>query len=319
MKKNVKVLLIGGKGYIGSTLSKFLFKKKIKCTSIDNLLYEDKISINKKCFSKISQEFINKFDFIVILAGLVGDPITKKYPKYSHLVNNKLMKKLILKLSNSDIKKVIFVSTCSNYGLSKSKLLLKENAPLKPLSLYARDKVAIEKYIMKIKKTKTSFTILRFATAFGLSKPRMRFDLTLNEFILKAVINKSIDVYDEKTVRPYCHVQDFSNIIFRILNSRKELTDRQIINCGFNEYNFSKKKIINLIKKNYSKKFKVKYEKFSKDKRNYKVDFTKLSNTFNIKSKIDINKKIKEIISYVEKNKLKINKLKKMGNYNIFR
>ena len=144
----------------------------------------------------------------------------------------------------------------------------------------------------------------------------MRFDLTLNEFILKAVTKKNIDVYDEKTIRPYCHVLDFSNIIFRILTSSKELTDRQIFNCGFNEYNFSKKKIINLIKKNYVKKFTVKYEKYSKDKRNYKVDFTKLKKTFKLKSIININQKIKEIIRYINKNK-KL-KFEEMGNYKIF-
>ena len=79
-----------------------------------------------------------------------------------------------------NIKNLIFVSTCSNYGITKNQTLVSEDHELKPLSPYAKAKVKIEKYILD-KKHLYSPTILRFATAFGYS-PRMRFDLTVNHF-----------------------------------------------------------------------------------------------------------------------------------------
>ena len=83
--------------------------------------------------------------------------------------------------NKKNIKRLVFVSTCSNYGIGEKKLL-SEKAKLKPLSYYSKQKVMIEKLLIKMKKTDFTSTILRFATAFGLS-PRMRFDLTINHFV----------------------------------------------------------------------------------------------------------------------------------------
>ena len=120
----------------------------------------------------------------------MGDPITKKYNKLSKSINEKGLKNLINNLNGLNIKKVIFVSTCSNYGLSKTKRKLNEKSKLNPVSIYARSKIKIEKFLIN-KKNKVDFsaTILRFATAFGLS-PRMRFDLTVNEFTRDLYLKK---------------------------------------------------------------------------------------------------------------------------------
>ena len=102
------------------------------------------------------------------------------------------------------------MSTCSNYGLIKGDYLADEEHDLNPLSLYAKSKVNIEKYILSLyKKSSMRPTILRFATAFGLS-PRMRFDLTVNQFTKELKLNKKLQVFDENTWRPYCHVKDFA-------------------------------------------------------------------------------------------------------------
>ena len=107
------------------------------------------------------------------------------------------LKKVIDHLSNNYTNKFFFISTCSNYGLIKNDELADENFHFgNPLSSYAKAKVNIEKYLStKIKKI--NFTIFRFATAFGVS-PRMRFDLTLNQFVLD-VMFKKLEVYDAET------------------------------------------------------------------------------------------------------------------------
>ena len=87
------------------------------------------------------KKLLDECDALIILAGLVGDPITKKYPEVSEQVNNEGTKKLINYCENKKIEKIIFVSTCSNYGLSKTDSPLSEEAELKPVSLYAKQKV----------------------------------------------------------------------------------------------------------------------------------------------------------------------------------
>tara|TARA_Y100000816_G_scaffold271169_1_gene235500 strand:+ start:5790 stop:6767 length:978 start_codon:yes stop_codon:yes gene_type:complete len=321
-----KILIIGGNGYIGHEVQKKL-NLYYDLKSCDILLYsktKDKKKIIKntknlvvKNFKDLNIKFLSCFDYVIILAGLVGDPISKKYPKLSKKNDFDDMKKLIIKLSKLKIKKAIFVSTCSNYGIHDSEILLKENAELKPLSLYAKSKVKIEKFILSLKKSSnTPFTILRFATAYGLSEGRMRFDLTVNQFILEAMTKRELVIYDKNTIRPYCHVKDFSNIIYKIIKSKNRLTNFQVFNCGFNNSNYSKKNIIELIKKYLGINFSIKFVNYSKDKRNYKVDFSKLKKKIKINSIINKKQAFLEIKKFIQKNKnVKFNK---MGNYKLY-
>jgi len=317
----MKVLLVGGDGYIGSEFKKYLRKKKIKFISLDNFIYFKSKSINKRSDlrdNRTLNKVLPKVDNVIVLAGLVGDPITKKYPIISKSINNIGLKKLIDQVCSDkslNIKKLIFISTCSNYGLVKG-LKPNENSKLNPLSLYAKDKVALENHILKYKgKTNVSCTILRFATAFGLSK-RMRFDLTVNEFV-KILHNKKIlKIYDADTWRPYCHVKDFSKVMFKVLKTKKN-TNFEIYNVGSNKNNFTKRMLVKKIS-NYLKteNEKIIYLKNSKDKRDYNVNFLKLRKKLKVKNFYSLDYGIKEIILYLKKNKKKISE-DNFGNYKI--
>ena len=310
------ILIVGSQGYIGTVLCSELIKKKINIIGVDNFIYsQKKINFNSKKYSflKCDLRNINKIvkiantaSQVVILAGLVGDPITKKYKKLSENINFRGVKKLIYALNKTNIKKLIFVSTCSNYGVKKSSKLVREEDVLSPVSLYANQKVKIENILLK-NKFNFAPVILRFATAFGIS-PRMRFDLTVNEFVRDAIFKKHIEIYEPKTYRPYCHVKDFSEIIYKVIKIDSKIISKQVFNCGSNANNFSKLSIANLIKKQM-KNIKITINYAVKDKRNYKVDFTKVQKYLNFTPKYSVNKGIKEIINYI-----KINK-----NYKIFK
>ena len=191
MKKSQNIVILGGAGYIGSVVSDYFLKKNFQVTSIDNLIYKQKSPLNKKILyfynldiskNKI-QKIIDSNSVVILLAGLVGDPITKKYPKISKKINEDYIIKCIKLFFLKKIKHLIFVSTCSNYGITKSKKMVDEKSKLNPLSLYAKSKIKIEKYLQtKSKKNRIKISILRFATAFGISN-RMRFDLTINQFV----------------------------------------------------------------------------------------------------------------------------------------
>ena len=86
-------------------------------------------------------------------------------------------------------------------------------------------------------------TILRFATAFGLS-PRMRFDLTVSEFTREMATGKELLVFDAHTWRPYCHVRDFVRLIQKVLEAPNELVANQVFNAGGDVNNFTKKMIV---------------------------------------------------------------------------
>jgi len=307
---NKNILVIGSQGYIGSVLTDYLLKKKYQIIGADNFIYnQKKINFINKNYKFINcdlrnvdkiYKLISKVSYVVILAGIVGDPITKKYPKLANEINYKGIKNVIQICNKSKIKKLVFISTCSNYGITKGDKLLKENHVLKPISLYAEQKVKIENFLMK-KKFKFSITILRFATAFGVS-PRMRFDLTINEFVKDAFFKKKLEIYEPNTYRPYCHIKDFCRIINLVLKKKSGHLEKQIFNCGSNNNNYSKIQIANIIKKKF-KGLKIVINNNIKDKRNYKVDFSKIKKLLKFKSKYNVNYGVLEIINFLKKNK----------------
>lgn len=327
-----RILLIGGAGYIGTAVTEFFLQKKYQVTCLDNFIFDNEYAINSFRSSKnykiikgdlrdegICEKLIFSHDVIIVLGGLVGDPITKKYPSESKLINSEGIKKLILICKKKNDGKLIFVSTCSNYGLSSTDDLLDENSELKPLSLYAQQKVEIEKFILSLKsKIKISPTILRFSTAFGLS-PRMRFDLTINQFTKSIYQNEPLLVFDAETWRPYCHVKDFAHALEKIIDSNNKLTDFEVFNVGGEKNNFTKKQITELILKQLPHNDNVSYTNKKFDPRNYRVNFSKIEKILNFRIKYGVEEGIEEMIKFFKDNK---NNLKKYdsnlyGNYSI--
>ena len=325
-----KTLIVGGEGYIGQVVCEELLNSNHKVISYDNLIYGQKT--NKEIKNNKHYRFINgdirnlieirkllrEVDSVIILAGLVGDPITKKYPGLSTEINQKGVKNLIDECVSANIEKVIFVSTCSNYGLIENDKLANEEYKLNPLSSYSRDKVDIENYILSLKKDmNTCFTILRFATAFGLSS-RMRYDLTVNEFTREIFNSSKLEVYDPDTWRPYCHVKDFANILMIILNAEKEKIFFEVFNAGSDENNHTKRIIVEKILK-FKKSNQVYYvNNKGSDPRNYKVNFKKLNSVLGYKCKYFVEDGIEEILVHLENFKndnTKSNEI--LGNYQI--
>lgn len=325
MKNNQNIVVIGGAGYIGTVVSDFFQKKKFQVKSIDNLIYNQKKPLKKKNFyfynlditKKKIHDLIDDNSTVILLAGLVGDPITKKYPKISKKINENYMKKFIDLCFKKKIKHLIFTSTCSNYGITGTKKMVNEKSRLNPLSIYAKSKIKIEKYLqIKSKKNNTKVSILRFATAFGVSN-RMRFDLTINQFVREIFLKNNLEVYDAGTWRPYCHVKDFARAIYRSIIS-KNMKKLEIYNVGSNSNNFTKEQLIKKISK-YIKTNNISYVNKKSDYRNYKVNFNKMKKELNFVPKYSVDYGIKEIINAMKNKKyLKINQYNDFfGNYKI--
>jgi len=319
-----KILITGGLGFAGSVLTDFFLKKNFIVVVVDKILFDNKqLNFYKKkknfffykediiFFEKLEKIFnIHKFDIVIHLAAIVGDPACKVNTKLTNLTNLVASKNIFKLCENYNVNKFIFFSTCSNYGLSSGKKLLKETDKLQPLSLYAKSKVDFENFLIR-RKSKVKRFILRISTLYGISR-RMRFDLTINEFTKKIYKNEKFDVFHADTWRPYLNLKDLAKIIYRIavVNNPRKLID--IYNVGYNSQNFTKKNIIDEILKIKRNSNIFKYVKTAHfDKRNYRVDFSKISK-LKIQKNITLNAGIKELINYLTRNK-KIN-----TNKNIF-
>jgi nucleoside-diphosphate-sugar epimerase len=325
------ILLVGGAGYVGTVMTSHFLKNGYRVTVLDNFVYDNQFAI-QPYFGDPDYKFVygnmnNNNDLeiaskdvtdVVLMAGLVGDPITKKYPEESEEINEKGVQNCMDFFQKKDINKLVFISTCSNYGLIKEGELADESFPLNPLSLYAKAKVANEKYLLD-KKGKANYTgiVLRFATAFGLS-PRMRFDLSVSEFVKDVFFGEELLVYDEHTWRPYCHVRDFARLLELVIEAENSKVNFEVFNAGGDVNNFTKKMIVDEILKHIPEG-KIKFGKQGSDPRNYKVSFSKVKSVLNFEPQFTVQYGIKELIDALKIGLYKdsLTEKNKYGNYQI--
>jgi nucleoside-diphosphate-sugar epimerase len=320
------VLLIGGAGYIGPVIAEELLKEGYSVKILDSLIYDNFFAISHLVKyqgfhfiegdmgdAKFLSEAVQGVTDVVLLGGLVGDPISRRYPQLSRNTNEISVQTCIKYLSKLNLEHVVFISTCSNYGLIPEGHLADEDYPLSPLSPYSLAKVNAEKLLNSLKLEEGfSPTILRFATAFGLA-PRMRFDLTVNEFTKEIVNGTELTVFDPDTWRPYCHVKDFATIVKLVIQVEPKKVAFQTFNAGSQENNFTKRQIIEMISTHINPR-KVIFKDNGGDPRNYKVNFSKIKQDLGFVPSMSVADGISEIIE-----ELKINRFEDLrGNKNRF-
>ena len=304
------ILVTGGAGYVGSGLLRELIKEGFKVTCVDNLMFggESLLDIwhNEnfsfiKCdvndwnpFEKILLD--SDFDAVIHLAAIVGDPACKLHSDLAHKTNWESTKWLLDKCKEIGIPKFLFASTCSNYGkMDDPDSFVDENSKLAPVSLYAELKVKFENYMLnEIKKSKDfTPTSLRFSTVYGLS-PRMRFDLTVNEFTKDLALGRELVIFGEKFWRPYCHVKDFSNAFITVIKSPAEKVAYNVFNVGDTDENYTKQMLIDEIKKILPES-KIKYIERNDDPRDYRVNSDKIKKELGFKITMRVPDGIMEV------------------------
>lgn len=302
------MLLIGGAGYIGPVVTGKLLNAGANVVCLDLLMYENEETISEflthpdyrfiqgdMANTKVLLSALEGITDVVILAGLVGDPITKSYPEESRLINELGIQKCINLLAGKGLEKVILISTCSNYGMIPDEVLADENYPLNPLSAYARAKVTAEHHLLsESKKSDYSPVVLRFATAFGLA-PRTRFDLTVNEFTRELALKRDLLVFDSDTWRPYCHVEDFGRLVTTVIYATNEAVSGQIFNAGGANNIYTKRQIVESLLKEIPDSA-ITFQSQGSDPRNYRVDFTKVKELLNFEPIHSVESGIKELL-----------------------
>jgi len=286
----MKVLVTGGAGYIGSVLVRQLLNKGYQVRAFDSLkfggdaLYD--VMLNPKFdFMKGDvrnaeevEKALEGIDAIAHLAAIVGDPACKKYSEEANQTNWDGSVALFEAAEKAGVKRFVFASTCSNYGkMPDPDSFVVETSQLNPVSLYAELKVKFEKYIMEQRKDSgMCSTALRFSTVYGFS-PRIRFDLTVNEFTRNATINGEQEIWGAQFWRPYCHVDDLARSVVLILESPEEKVRANVFNVGTTEENYNKGMIIEEVCK-VVPNVTVNYVEMNEDPRDYRVNFDKIKN-----------------------------------------
>lgn len=308
------VTIFGGAGYIGPVVAKRLLRAGYRVRIVDMFLYGTEnlmlgladepgfeIVNGDQGGADIRERGLDGATDVVILAGLVGDPITKKYPEAHQAVNEDGVRRVLDALDGRGLKRAVFVSTCSNYGLIPEGKLADEDYELNPLSLYAKAKVHIEQKLLAMKDhVDFEGVALRFATAFGLA-PRMRFDLTVSQFTREMYLKRDLLVYDPDTWRPYCHVQDFAEVIQRVLEAPTKTVAFDVFNAGGDANNFTKRMIVETIQK-YVPEAPVAYQEQGTDPRNYRVDFRKIRERLGFTPRFTVEDGIRELIAALDQN-----------------
>ena len=309
------VLVTGGAGYVGSGLLRELLSQGYYVTCVDKLMFGGESLLDIwhndnftfiKCdvndwdaFNSILTD--NNFDAVIHLAAIVGDPACKLHSDLANKTNWDSSKWLIDKCKEIGISKFLFASTCSNYGkMDDPESYVDEDSKLAPVSLYAELKVKFEQYMLNEMTKSDDFvpTSLRFSTVYGLS-PRMRFDLTVNEFTKDLALGRELVIFGEQFWRPYCHVKDFSNAFITVLKSPTEKVAYNVFNVGDTHENYTKQMLIDEIKKVLPES-KIKYVEKNEDPRDYRVNSDKIKRELGFEITMRVSDGIKEVKRMVQ-------------------
>ena len=256
----------------------------------------------------ISSKDLNGVKTVYHLASIANDPMGALDPELTWEISCLGTMKL-LEASKNKVKKIIYASSSSVYGIKKEKKVV-ENLSLEPISIYNKAKMVAERILLSYS-DKINISIIRPATVCGISS-RMRFDVSVNMLTYQALKNKKITVFGGDQVRPNIHIDDLVDLYIFFLKNNKRLNG--IFNAGFENLS------IKQIAKNISREIKsnIIFLKNTNDKRSYRVDSSKLKNV-GFKPKKNVMIAIKELKKYfnaqsvkkVNKNSFSIDWLKK--------
>ena len=208
-----KVLIIGGLGYIGSVLYDIIQEEEWEVEILDSHLYKELSPVNTYIEADVRnkdeiKKIIHKFDVIVNLAAIVGDPACLIDTNQAIQINC-IGTRNVAELCSTSNKRIIHISTCSIYGSEPNKLV-KETDEGFPIDFYGQTKYTQERIVREL--CKDQCCILRLGTAYGLS-PRMRYDLVVNSFAARAIKFNKITVFGGEQERPFVSIKDISRAI----------------------------------------------------------------------------------------------------------
>lgn len=250
----INVLVTGGAGYIGSTLVPALLDRGLSVTVVDNFMYGQD-SLAAVCYHphfslvrgdvrsmETMRPLVRDADIIIPLAALVGAPLCDRDPIAATTTNLHAIVEMLDHVSRDQA--VLLPVTNSGYGIGEPGTLCTEETPIRPLSLYGRDKIEVERILLDRHPAALS---LRLATVFGMS-PRMRLDLLVNDFTYRAYVDRFIVLFESHYKRNFIHVRDVARAFLHGID-KFDTMKGEPYNVGLSDANLSKLELCQRIQK----------------------------------------------------------------------
>jgi len=301
-----RVLVIGGAGFIGSVMVRYLLKRGYHVSVLDNLMYGYgalKELDNHPAYrffkgdSRNIQDLLTAMhdvDTVVHLAAIVGDPACELDHRATIDINYEASKIMVDACLHSKVSRLLFASTCSVYGAAENDRLLTETSPLNPVSLYAETKLRSEEALLNRAESPLAVTIFRLSTVFGFSY-RPRFDLVVNTLTARALQDGEISIFGGSQWRPNVHVQDVVRAFVAGIEAPRDVVDKQIFNLGSEKENYRISQLGNLVQEAIPET-KVKTVEVQVDRRDYRVGFDKIEKRLKWTATVSVPNGIQEII-----------------------
>lgn len=313
MKDDAHILITGGAGYIGSLLAGELLRLGYRVTVVDSLLFggESLVAylphpafhfVKADVWEPRAIKTAARRDWpvpaaVVHLAAIVGFPACQAVgAQVARRYNVEATHRVYEQAAEMGIPRVLLASTYSNYGFSPDGKPVTEESPLTPQSLYAETKIAAEEFMQSQAGGPSAPLIYRFATLFGLS-PRTRFDLIVNQFVLDALTERRLLIYQRGYSRSFLHVYDAVRAIVLGLQAPEEKVRGQIYNVGTDSGNYTKDEIVGLVIKRLAET-RVEYKDltFGGDMRDITVSFAKIRRELGFEATRSVDDGIREVL-----------------------
>lgn len=299
-----KVLIIGGGGYVGTELQRFLLDRDFQVRVLDTFWYKDGIQ------AELTKVFESGIEYIradvrdrgamvnamvgitdcIHLACISNDPSYELDPKLSESINYLAFKTFVEALNQSEINRIIYASSSSVYGV-KTEPNVTEELSCEPRTDYSRFKVACEADLLSTVRKGITTSILRPSTVCGVSN-RQRFDLVVNALTINALVNGVINVDGGEQYRPNLHIKDMLRAYVTLLDAVSELIDREIFNVAGENM-----KVIDIARKvqqKIDKSIEIKITPVIDD-RSYRVSGEKILKVLNFSPEFDVDDAIEDI------------------------
>jgi len=308
-----KVLVTGYQGFIGALLVPMLVEAGYGVVGTDTDFFAKECEFFKPAFDdiqtfhkdirKIEKADLKDIDYICHLAALSNDPMGELDAELTYAINYEASVNLAKLAKEAGVKRFIYSSSCSLYGMAGGGRSLREDDALDPVTAYAKSKVLTEQALKPMSGPDFAVTFLRNATAYGVSS-KLRVDLVVNNLAAWAVTTGQIKIMSDGTPwRPLVHAEDIARACIAVIEAPLASIEGQAFNIGLNTENYQIKDIANIVAEVVPGCQVIMTGEHGGDTRTYKVDFSKVERELpGFKPRWRLKAAVQDIVASYRKN-----------------